>query len=77
MSSPGPFDNIVSFPFEGASVTREPPTLVYPPRPTIRVSVREPSIQIVALGGNVRFYCDAQSMSSRVSDFHIIWLYFT
>ncbi|KAI5699533.1 hypothetical protein M8J75_004395 [Diaphorina citri] len=50
---------------KGASITTEPPQSFYPPKPTIQVTVREPAIQIVALGTNVRFHCDAHSLSSR------------
>lgn len=54
-------------------MTTTTPAVTYkPPTPSIQVSVREPAIQIIAVGGTVRFYCDAHTVSARVSYFMFI-----
>lgn len=54
-------------------MTTTTPAVTYkPPTPSIQVSVREPAIQIIAVGGTVRFYCDARTVSARVSYFMLI-----
>uniref|UniRef100_A0A8D8XN55 Basement membrane-specific heparan sulfate proteoglycan core protein n=1 Tax=Cacopsylla melanoneura TaxID=428564 RepID=A0A8D8XN55_9HEMI len=50
----------------GTPVTQEPRIPMFPPTPSIVVSVRkEPAIEIIALGDTVRFVCDAHSVNSR------------